>query len=496
MSFSATVGARLGPETSRPTQRLRRVGQVVALTLADVCAFVCADVLFRWGRIVPALAFFPGSARSPNLFKIDVFLVLAILFIGARALYGDYRHRALFWDSARDTTRALVIASIPDLFFLAIGRNLYSPFAVIGSWLFLIFAVPVFRQVARNMMSRLGMWRIRTALVGDGSRIADVHNALAPSLSLGYDLRTIITSHLAEGVAPTLAHLEYIAVADSEETVRRMLQSGCEQAVVAVDDVQSPQFSEIIQLLLEADIKIAIVPSLRRLPLAGLNSSYFFGKDVLLLQVRNNLQQLPRRMLKRSFDILGALVFLVLFSPFFAAIAIAIKLNDGGPIFYAHKRIGRGRTPFACLKFRTMTTDADQYLQRWRDESPELYEEFLHTFKLRYDPRVTKPGKWLRRTSLDELPQLINVLRGDMSLVGPRPVVEKELDDYYGSAAQLYCRARPGMTGLWQVSGRSDTSYAERVTYDEWYILNWTFWYDIVILLQTAWIVFSGKGAV
>lgn len=496
MSFSTTIEARTGLEPSTPATRLRRPGQIMVLTLADVCAFICAAVLFRWGRNVPALAFFPGSAPGANLYKVDVFLVLAILFIGARSIYGDYRQRALFWDSARDTTRALLIASIPDLLLLLIGSGIYSPLAVLGSWLFLIIAVPVFRQVARGLMSRLGMWRIRTALVGDTSRMADVHNALAPSLSLGYDLRTIITSHLTDSVPPSLSHLEHIAVADGAEAVRRMLQSGCELAVVAGDHVQSSQFSQIIQLFLEANIKIAIVPSLRRLPLAGLNSSYFFGKDVLLLQVRNNLQHLPRRILKRALDIVGALVFLALFSPFFAVVAIAIKLNDGGPIFYAHRRIGRGRVPFPCLKFRTMAADADKRLQRWRDESPDLYEEFLRTFKLRDDPRITKPGKWLRRTSLDELPQLINVLRGDMSLVGPRPVVEQELDDYYGSAAQLYCRARPGMTGLWQISGRSDTSYEERVTYDEWYILNWTFWYDIVILLQTAWIVFSGKGAV
>jgi undecaprenyl-phosphate galactose phosphotransferase len=142
-----------------------------------------------------------------------------------------------------------------------------------------------------------------------------------------------------------------------------------------------------------------------------------------------------------------------------------------------------------------MVTDADARLKRWREENPDLYEEYRRTFKLRDDPRVTAIGRWLRRTSLDELPQLWNVLMGHMSLVGPRPVVQQELDDHYGPATQLYVRARPGMTGLWQVSGRSDTSYERRVFLDEWYILNWSFWYDIVILIQTAWIVATGKGA-
>ena len=134
-------------------------------------------------------------------------------------------------------------------------------------------------------------------------------------------------------------------------------------------------------------------------------------------------------------------------------------------------------------------------LERWKTENPELYKDFLVSFKLRNDPRITRIGKWLRSSSLDEVPQLWNVLRGDMSLVGPRPIPEQQLRDQYGSAAQLYMRVRPGITGLWQISGRSETTSDQRVVLDEWYILNWSFWYDIVILIQTAWIVFFRKGA-
>ena len=159
-------------------------------------------------------------------------------------------------------------------------------------------------------------------------------------------------------------------------------------------------------------------------------------------------------------------------------------------------RIGRHGIPFDCFKFRTMVSDAEDLLKAWEHENPALYEEYTRTFKLKDDPRITPIGRWLRKTSLDELPQLWNVLRGDMSLVGPRPVVAEELEEHYGPGTQLYIRTRPGITGLWQVSGRSDTSYERRVILDEWYILNWSFWYDIVILIQTAWIVVTGKGAV
>jgi undecaprenyl-phosphate galactose phosphotransferase len=482
-------------ETRKPLQRLRHIFRLVTLASADACAFLAADLLFRWNEGVPALTLSSSYVPMQQAAHIDVFLLLAISFIIVRCLAGDYSRRLLFWDSARLTTKALAIASIPDVLLLIVSKEHYSSFAIIMTWVFLIVAVPMLRQLARVAMSAIGVWHIPSAFVGDSARAGDIHNALSASLSLGFELRTVISTERNAMLREALPQLDHVLAADAQDAVKRVRQAGCEQAVVAAEDMQSSQFADIIQSFLEADIAVAIAPTLRRLPLVGLGTSYFFGKDILLLQVRNNLRHLPRRVLKRSFDIVGATALLMLLSPLFAAIAIAIKRFDKGPILYEHERIGHNRRPFKCLKFRTMAVDAEERLARWQDEDPDLYEEFQKNFKLRDDPRVTRPGKWLRKTSLDELPQLINVLRGEMSLVGPRPVVESELDNYYGPAAQLYARVQPGMTGLWQVSGRSDTTYEERVTYDEWYVLNWSFWYDIVILLRTARIVLSGKGA-
>ena len=491
---TAAMNAVQAWENGRQLRRLRHVMRLFALVVSDSLAFLSVDLVLRWNHPVPALLFFQGTPRHPG-HQIDVYLLLAVLFIITRYLAGDYSRRLLFWDEARLTTRALLVTSIPDVFLLAAAPGLYSPFAILGSWALLVFAIPAYRQIARALLSVLGIWRIPSALIGDGNRTEEIRSALTTSLSLGFQLRAIL--NVGESLTPPQLYqgIDHGVVASPEEAVQRVLRSGCEQAVIAADDMQSPRFADIVQAFLEADIALAIIPSLQRLPLAGLSTSHFFGKDILLLQVRNNSRQLSKRVLKRSFDIIGATGLLMLFAPLFAAVAIAIKRHDGGPVIYAHQRVGRGGKSFGCLKFRTMAVDADARLARWKDENPELYKEFLETFKLRDDPRITNPGKWLRRTSLDELPQLVNVLLGDMSLVGPRPVVQRELDEYYGPAANLYSRVRPGLTGLWQVSGRSNTSYDERVTYDEWYILNWTFWYDLVILLQTAWIVIAGKGA-
>jgi undecaprenyl-phosphate galactose phosphotransferase len=226
-----------------------------------------------------------------------------------------------------------------------------------------------------------------------------------------------------------------------------------------------------------------------------MRTNYLFGQDLLLLQLRNNLSRIPSQITKRIVDFVGSILIIILSFPIWATVMAAIKLHDGGPIFYWQPRVGLNGRTFPCIKFRTMAQDADERLERWKLEQPDLYAEFLKSYKLRDDPRVTGPGSWLRRTSLDELPQLLNVIVGQMSMVGPRPIPLAQLRSQYGSAEQLYLHVRPGMTGLWQVSGRNDTSNEERVVFDEWYILNWSLWYDFVILIQTVRIVFTARGA-
>lgn len=159
------------------------------------------------------------------------------------------------------------------------------------------------------------------------------------------------------------------------------------------------------------------------------------------------------------------------------------------------ERIGKDGKPFKCIKFRTMYRDADKRLKDILEADEKAREEWEKYFKLKEDPRVTKVGKFLRRTSLDELPQVFNVLKGDMSFIGPRPVVKKEIEQYYRDKAQYYYEVRPGITGLWQVSGRNELDYERRVRLDVWYVLNWSLWLDLIILLKTVKVVFSGKGA-
>jgi len=196
---------------------------------------------------------------------------------------------------------------------------------------------------------------------------------------------------------------------------------------------------------------------------------------------------------KRLLDLLGALVLAIVFSPLMLAIVLLVR-GSGGSVIYKHRRVGRDGKMFECLKFRTMVPNADQVLRSLLEQDPVMKAEWVRDHKLRKDPRVTRLGHFLRRTSLDELPQIWNVVRGEMSLVGPRPVIREELLRY-GRNVGAYLAAKPGITGLWQVTGRNDTDYRRRVVLDTYYVRNQSFLLDMYILLKTTGVVLAGNGA-
>lgn len=207
----------------------------------------------------------------------------------------------------------------------------------------------------------------------------------------------------------------------------------------------------------------------------------------------HHLKPLGMMKSKRFFDFIGSITIMLILSPILLAIGILIR-KDGGKSIYKHERIGYNGKPFQCYKFRSMVNNSKEVLEKLLAEDPEARAEWEKDFKLKNDPRITSIGRFIRRTSLDELPQLYNVLKGEMSLVGPRPIIEEELKRY-GSSQDKYLSARPGMTGLWQVSGRNDTTYQERVNMDSTYVENWKIWKDFVLIFKTAGIIFSRKGA-
>src|SRR3954468_14871937 len=470
-----------------------RLSILLGLMTADLVCFAVADQLLHAFAQPPAIALFRNQALGRPNTLMDLVMIIAIIFVGARYLVGDYSRRQLFWDGARATSKALLVSGVA--YTAAVW--LLAPQGAVASalvWSAMLFAVPTARQGMRLVLGKMGIWHLPTAIIGTSPMAQEVVPVLGTQLALGLKVRWVVPETPETHVSDAFSGLMPLIV-PQDQLAPALVAAGCRQVILVPDDRTNANPNDLIDQLVGADIAVAIVPSLRRLPLYGLSTNYFFGKDLLLLQVRNNLARLPQRIFKRSLDIIGALILTVVLAPVFAVFAFLIWKEDRGPIFFRQNRVGRSGRDFQCWKFRTMVVDAEDQMARWETENPVLLAHYTESnFKLKADPRVTRVGAWMRRRSLDELPQLINVLAGEMSLVGPRPLLARELP-HYGAVMPLYERVRPGLTGLWQISGRSHTTFAQRVSYDEWYIKNWTVWYDLVIMLQTFWVLLRGEGA-
>ena len=258
--------------------------------------------------------------------------------------------------------------------------------------------------------------------------------------------------------------------------------------VFTLSGVQELKIFSILRECRSLGARIYLVPDL-----------YIFGLHHAEIQSLGKMLVLnfnPHTEWKRGFDVLFSFLVLLISLPITLIISLLIKLEDGGPVIYRHKRITSAGKEFDCLKFRTMRQGADRELEKLLTENPEMNREWQQNYKLKKDPRITRIGRILRKTSLDEFPQFLNVLKGDMSVVGARPIVGGELQSFYRDSAGLYCSMKPGITGPWQVGKRSNIEdYQERVDLDDWYILNYSLWTDIKIIIRTVYIMFKRDGA-
>jgi len=409
------------------------------------------------------------------------FLVL-IFLVCHFAACGHYTSRIPFWSELGGIIRGTLVAFVADGVITVAAYGAVFGYESMMRWVLFVPAALAARQAARASLDSLGLWSLRTIVVGEASAASKAKAALESEPALGYNISGVMD-------------LERLNDPDDEVAWRRILRTrDIAFVVVAIGNGDTTRERAVVAALSRARVPFALVPTFEGLPVLGFSQQYFFSHDVMLMVCRNNLARPFSRVLKLAFDQLLAAVLLVLLSPLFIAISSLVRA-DGGPALFGHKRLGMNGETFHCLKFRTMVAGADKILRELLAKDPEAQAEWAATQKLRNDPRITPIGRYLRRTSLDELPQLLNVLRGQMSLVGPRPIVEAE-KAHYGRDIAYYYETRPGMTGLWQVSGRSDASYARRVQLDLWYVKNWTLWHDVAILLKTVPAVLNKDGAV
>jgi Undecaprenyl-phosphate galactose phosphotransferase WbaP len=448
---------------------------VLALLLGFVCAWGLAEIINS--------AFF---ARSLEMSRVSQFTSLRlaqfiVITTGVVLWFqhtDHYRIRMPFWLECEKIMGTLGFAMMADGFWQFVGKQDFSRLWLTSSWVIAAVFIIALRSMLRAYLRRAGRFQVRTLLVGAGKTAAHTRDALMSDPGFGYEITAQIKD--VSAVAGKSWEALYVAY-------------GVDHIILALDGQDLAAAERSLAQLARESVPFSVVPPLNTLPVHGMVSQYFFNHDIMLMTRNSGLEQPLHCFLKRLLDMLVSASALLALSPIMLVIALLIR-RDGGAAFYGHTRIGRNGRAFACLKFRSMVMGGDAVLARYLAEHPCARSEWEATRKLQNDPRVTKLGSFLRRSSLDELPQLINVLRGEMSLVGPRPIVTAEVNNYDGDIAHYY-RVRPGITGLWQVSGRSDVSYPQRVHMDSWYVRNWSLWHDIAILCKTIPALLKRKGA-
>jgi len=394
---------------------------------------------------------------------------IAFLWLDA---HGHYRQRLPFWEAVG---HILAVACIGFLLCGFVGFASQSAFSRL--WLGLVwvlFAVFLFtgRALARRWLTHRGLWQIPTLLVGTGPSAEAAMHALAREPQMGL----VIVEQVAPETLDQLAR---------PHTWNRLMRAcGSRHIVLALEGGEFEAHSGAIKALVRERLPCSIVPPWLGLPTGTLSPHHFLMHDVLMLHDTNRLTLPLPRFVKRSFDIIVSSLALLLLSPLFLLVSWMVR-RDGGPAFFCQKRIGEGGRQFCCYKFRSMRIDAEDYLERYLKENPDAAEEWGKFQKLKQDVRITRLGHFIRRTSIDELPQLINVLKGEMSLIGPRPIMPGQ-EEFYGDDFMYYESVRPGITGPWQVSGRNRLTFRERVMLESSYARNWSLWMDIVILLKTV----------
>jgi len=451
------------------------------LVLSDLLALALSLLL---SSLTPA----GGSGLLPGVDPLPLRLALSGLLVVMFTLLGLYPGTGLNpVIELKQTSLALTLLFAPFILADFLHGGGWSVTLLTSSWLLSLMLVPLLRFSARAAASRCNWWGQPAMVMGNGAEAIRQYEHFRTHPQLG--LRPV-----APGDAADRAGSEDCP--DPARAAERAAASAGEKkvfwAIVALPAGAGPEARLLINRHTRAFPHVLVVAPLAELPTLW-NHSWECGGRIGI-EMNANLLKPHSRVVKRVMDILIATVAGAAFLPLIVVLAVLMKLTFRGPVFYSQERIGEANQRFRIWKFRTMVVNADRLLKQVLATDPRLREEWQTSHKLRRDFRITPVGRFLRKTSLDEIPQLWNVLRGEMSIVGPRPIVDDEVPKY-AVGFELYTKVRPGITGLWQVSGRNGTSYEERVRLDAYYVSNWSPWLDVYVLALTTRAVLRCKGA-
>jgi undecaprenyl-phosphate galactose phosphotransferase len=429
------------------------------LVVFDVLAIYVSIVLAYYFRDFFSYIF--DSSVAGNLSDYTHKLIIYIIIIMSFVTVGIYKHRRDFWEETYFVLKALVLSLILILSVLALSKSIesYSRAVIVGSFIFMGILIPIVKFILKKKLSVFGLWSKNVAVATSDS---EVINEMFSNRYLGYKKSTLENSD--------------IVIIDS--------------IGLSPDDVDSK-----LMELSHKNKEIIFIPILNSFNFARARIIELFNSRSNMIVLENSLLKKRNIVTKRLLDLLLSLLLVPLLIPIFTIIILLMKKREpNGSIFFKQKRIGKDENVFVCYKFRSMLENGDELLQEYLKEHPEEVESYAKYHKYINDPRITKLGAFLRRTSLDELPQIINVFKGEMSLIGPRPYMLNEKEKI-GSRIEMVVAVKPGITGLWQVSGRSGVDFHSRVDMDVYYTRNWNLWMDVVIFFKTIKTVLFREGA-
>ena len=456
---------------------------VLLYFLGDYIALVLAGVISLAIR---------NSFITYSTFRIDPVYMYAWvpLVYAAFILYeGLYGPRMLIYQMMQKLFYACLggtVFSIILMFLTKVSGDISRAYVILYTAISFVLLC-VFRYLVSRLMKKTRLLQIPVLIVGAGK----TGEAVVRQIENDNGMRYRIVGFL-EDYQPYSKDCNILGGFDDMEKVIK--ETGVNTVWIAAPGIQQDRLSALIYQAQTLVRDVGVVPNLVAVPMSNVTALSFFDAKIMLLQVRNNLARRSNQIAKRLFDIIATICGGILISPILLFVAAWIYHDSPGPVIFKHRRVGKDGKEFNCYKFRSMCTNSQEVLENLLATDPVAKAEWDREFKLKNDPRITKSGHFLRKTSLDELPQLLNVLKGEMSLVGPRPIIQKEVERY-GKYIEEYYSVLPGITGMWQTSGRSDIDYPERVQMDSWYVHNWSVWLDLVLLWRTISVVITHKGA-
>lgn len=427
-----------------------------------------------------------------HISPVYFYLITPLIFMIFLFLNRLYSGKLLFYQAVEKIFSSCLYSILFAVVLMFLGKvsedvsRLYVGLLAVLSFCFLVGM----RYVLKRTLGRTALLRTPVLIVGAGLTADAVVNEFRKDSGLNYE----VVGFLEDYEPKTKYVKDYPVLGGFADLEKVVAETGVNHVLIAAPGLPQEQLASLLYRAQSICSDVGVVPNLVEVPMSNVQAESYYDAKVMILHVQNNLAHWSNRAVKRVFDVVMTVVGGLLISPILLGVALWVYRDSPGPVIYKHRRVGKDGREFDCYKFRSMCVDSAERLQKLLDTDPEARKEWETSFKLKNDPRITRSGAFLRKTSLDELPQLLNVLKGEMSLVGPRPIIQKEVPRY-GEYIKEYYMVRPGITGMWQVSGRSDIDYPERVRMDSWYVHNWSVWLDIVMLWRTIKVVVGRKGA-